>query len=256
VQDDLLDWFETGAEQEIALGDLDVILMRKDPPFDIEYIYTSYILERAEEAGALIVNRSRALRDMNEKVFTAWFPDCSPDTLITRSMSKIKAFLVEHGRIVVKPLHSMGGRSIFVVDSSDKNANVIFETLTDYGRAFAMAQVYVPEISQGDKRILLIDGEPVLHSLARVPPADDHRGNLVVGAVGEGRDLSKRDLWICSRVGPVLKERGVIFAGIDIIGDYLTEINVTSPTGIRELDNLFGLNIAGDLFDAIEKRLA
>jgi glutathione synthase len=255
VQDDPVEWFEIGAERNIALGDLDVVLMRKDPPFDIEYIYTSYILERAEEAGALIVNRSRALRDMNEKAYTAWFADCSPETLITRSMQEIKAFLDKHDRIVVKPLHSMGGRSIFVVDSSDNNANVIFETLTDYGQAFAMVQVFIPEISEGDKRILLIDGEPIPHALARIPPADDYRGNLVVGAVGEGRELSERDLWICSRVGPILKENGVIFAGIDVIGDYLTEINVTSPTGIRELDRIFDLNIAGSLFDAIEKRL-
>jgi glutathione synthase len=255
VQDNPDDWFETGAEQDIGLGDLDVILMRKDPPFDIEYVYTSYILERAEEAGALVVNRSRALRDMNEKAYTAWFASCSPETLITRSMTEIKAFLAEHGRIVVKPLHSMGGRSIFVVDSSDNNANVIFETLTDYGRVFAMAQVFIPAISEGDKRILLIDGEPIPHALARIPPADDYRGNLVVGAVGEGRDLSEQDLRICAEVGPALRDQGVIFAGIDVIGDYLTEINVTSPTGIRELDDIFDLNIAGDLFDAIEKRL-
>jgi glutathione synthase len=255
VRDDPEDWFRTSAEQDIALGDLDVILMRKDPPFDIEYIYTSYILERAEEAGAVVVNRSRALRDINEKAFTAWFADCSPETLITRSMTEIRAFLAEHDRIVLKPLHSMGGRSIFVVDSTDNNANVIFETLTDYGRVFAMVQVFIPEISEGDKRILLIDGEPVPYALARIPPADDYRGNLVVGAVGEGRELSERDLWICSRVGPVLKENGVLFAGIDVIGDYLTEINVTSPTGIRELDRIFDLNIAGHLFDAIETRL-
>lgn len=255
VQDNLENWFETESEQEIRLADLDVILMRKDPPFDIEFIYTSYILERAEEAGALIVNRSRALRDINEKAYTAWFADCAPLTIITRSMQDMKSFLSEHGRIVVKPLHSMGGRSIFVVDQNDNNANVVFETLTNYGQAFAMAQVYIPEISEGDKRILLIDGEPIPHALARIPPADDYRGNLVVGAVGEGRDLSERDRWICSRVGPVLKENGVIFAGIDVIGDYLTEINVTSPTGIRELDNIFDLNIAGDLFDAIEQRL-
>jgi glutathione synthase len=255
VRDDPDDWFDIGDQQEIFLGDLDVILMRKDPPFDVEYIYTSYILERAEEAGALVVNRARALRDMNEKVFTAWFADCSPATLITRSMREMKSFLADHDRIVVKPLHSMGGCSIFVVDKSDNNANVIFETLTDYGRVFAMVQAYIPEITQGDKRILLIDGEPVRHALARIPPDDDYRGNLVVGAVGEGRDLSERDLWICSRVGPVLKESGVIFAGIDVIGDYLTEINVTSPTGIRELDRIFDLNIAGKLFDAIEARL-
>ncbi|MCZ6808685.1 MAG: glutathione synthase [Proteobacteria bacterium] len=255
VQDDLENWFEIGAAQEISLGDLDVILMRKDPPFDMEYVYTSYILERAEEAGALIVNRPQALRDMNEKAYTAWFADCSPQTLVTRSMQEMKAFLAEHNRIVVKPLDGMGGRSVFVVSQGDNNANVIFETLTDNGCLFAMAQVYIPEISDGDKRILLIDGEPIPHALARIPPADDNRGNLVVGAVGTGRELSERDHWICSRVGPVLRERGVMFAGIDVIGDFLTEINVTSPTGIRELDKIFDLNIAGDLFDAIEKKL-
>jgi glutathione synthase len=255
VQDDLEDWFEIGSEQNINLGGLDVILMRKDPPFDMEYIYTSYILERAEQAGSLIVNQPQALRDMNEKAYTAWFPDCAPLTLITRSMAEMRTFLEEHQRIVVKPLDGMGGKSVFVVSRDDNNANVIFETLTDNGSFFAMAQVYIPEISEGDKRILLIDGEPIPHSLARIPPADDNRGNLVVGAVGKGRDLSERDRWICSKVGPVMKDRGVVFAGIDVIGDYLTEINVTSPTGIRELDNIFDLNIAGDLFDAIEKRL-
>ena len=255
VQDDPEHWFELSGEQDIGLGELDVILMRKDPPFDMEYIYTSYILERAEQAGTVIVNRPQALRDMNEKAYTAWFADCAPLTLITRSMQELKSFLAEHGRIVVKPLDGMGGRSIFVVDQNDNNANVIFEVLTDFGQIFATAQVYIPEISAGDKRILLIDGEPIPHSLARIPPADDYRGNLFVGAVGEGRELSERDLWICSRVGPVMKEQGVVFAGIDVIGDLLTEINVTSPTGIRELDRLFDLNIAGVLFDAIEKRL-
>lgn len=255
VQDDLVDWFETGAEQNISLRDLDVILMRKDPPFDMEYVYTSYILERAENAGSVVVNRPQALRDVNEKAYTAWFADCSPATLITRSMKEMKAFLKERNRVAVKPLDGMGGRSVFVVGRGDNNANVIFETLTDYGRKFAMAQEYIPEISEGDKRILLIDGAPIPHALARIPPEGDNRGNLVVGAVGEGRDLSDQDLRICSLVGPALRDRGVVFAGIDVIGDYLTEINVTSPTGIRELDNLFDLNIAGDLFDAIEKRL-
>ena len=255
VQDDLEDWFEIGSEQNIMLGELDVILMRKDPPFDMEYIYTSYILERAEAAGSLVVNQPQALRDMNEKAYTAWFADCAPLTLITRSMAEMKSFLEANESIVVKPLDGMGGKSIFVVNRGDNNANVIFETLTGNGRLFAMAQVYIPEISEGDKRILLIDGEPIPYSLARIPPADDNRGNLVVGAIGEGRELSERDLWICSQVGPVMKDRGVVFAGIDVIGDYLTEINVTSPTGIRELDKIFDLNIASDLFDAIEKRL-
>lgn len=255
VQNDLDQWFEFGASQEIRLGGLDVVLMRKDPPFDMEYIYTSYILERAEIAGALVVNKPQSLRDINEKAYTAWFEDCTPLTLITRSMPEIKRFLKEHGRIVVKPLDGMGGRSIFVVAHGDNNANVIFETLTDNGRRFAVAQVYIPEISAGDKRILLIDGAPIDYALARIPSADDNRGNLVMGAAGVGRELTERDRWICSRVGPTLEERGVVFAGIDVIGDYLTEINVTSPTGIRELDAIYDLNIAGTLFDAIEARL-
>ena len=255
VKDSLDDWFEFGGSADVPLGDLDVILMRKDPPFDMEYIHTTYILERAEQGGALVVNKPQSLRDMNEKAYTAWFGDCAPITLLTRSMADMKALLKEHHRIVVKPLDGMGGRSIFVVAEGDTNANVIFETLTDNGRRFAMAQVYIPEITSGDKRILLINGEPIPYALARIPSRDDNRGNLVMGAIGEGRDLTDRDRWICSRVGPVLKERGVIFAGIDVIGDYLTEINVTSPTGIRELDRKYGLNIAGTLFDAIEETL-
>jgi len=256
VRDDLSDWFTLGSEQEIRLGELDVILMRKDPPFDMEYIYSTYILERAEHAGALIVNCPQSLRDMNEKAYIAWFAECAPLTMVTRSMSEMKAFLLEHERIVVKPLEGMGGKSIFVVVAGDNNANVIFETLTDNGNRYAMAQVFIPEISEGDKRILLIDGDAIPYALARIPSADDFRGNLVMGAVGKGLELSERDRWICAQVGPVLRERGVIFAGIDVIGDYLTEINVTSPTGIRELDSAFDLNIAGTLFDAIEARLA
>lgn len=248
-------WWGFGADGELALGDLDVILMRKDPPFDMEYVYTTYILDRASAAGALIVNDPQALRNMNEKAYTAWFPDCAPLTLITRSMNDLRAFLAEHQNIVVKPLDGMGGKSIFVVRKDDNNANVIFETLTDFGTRFAMAQLYIPEISQGDKRILLINGEAVPYALARIPPADDNRGNLVVGAVGKGQELSTRDREICERVGPVLRDNGVIFAGIDIIGDFLTEVNVTSPTGMRELDRLFDLNIAGLMFDAIENEL-
>jgi glutathione synthase len=255
VQDDDSSWFELGPPEEIELGGLDAILMRKDPPFDMEYIYTTYILDRAQLAGALVINHPQALRDMNEKAYTAWFPNCTPLTLITRSMSEMKEFLAANGRIVVKPLDGMGGKSIFVVQQGDNNANVIFETLTDYGQRFAMAQVYIPEISLGDKRILLVDGEAVPFALARIPSADDNRGNLVMGAVGKGQELSARDREICAEVGPVLREQGVVFAGLDVIGDYLTEVNVTSPTGIRELDRQFDLNIAGLLFDAIESRL-
>ncbi|MBT8087222.1 MAG: glutathione synthase [Gammaproteobacteria bacterium] len=256
VTDNLDDWYEFGEQQDVALGDLDAILMRKDPPFDMEYVYTTYILERARLAGALIVNDPAALRDMNEKVYTAWFSDCTPQTLVTRSMSSIRDFVAEHERVVVKPLEGMGGRSVFVVQKGDKNANVIIETLTDFGRRFAMAQVFIPEIKQGDKRILLIDGEAVPHALARVPSADDYRGNIVAGATTTGQALSDADRRICARVGPKLKEAGVMFAGIDVIGDYLTEINVTSPTGIRELDRAFDLNIAGLMFDAMERQLA
>jgi len=255
VRDDNAAWFELGESRELLLGDLDVILMRKDPPFDMEYVYTTYILERAREAGALVVNRPQALRDINEKACTAWFPDCTPASLITRSINEMKAFLEELGHIVVKPLDGMGGRSVFVIKKGDNNANVIFETLTDNGRRFAIVQAFIPEISLGDKRILLINGEAVPCALARIPPADDNRGNLVVGAIGKGQQLSAADLAICNRVGPVLREHGVIFAGIDVIGDYLTEVNNTSPTGIRELDAQFGLNIAGLLFDAIESEL-
>ena len=255
VRDDDSDWFTLGATQEIDLGDLDVVLMRKDPPFDMEYVYTTYILDRAREAGALVVNHPQALRDMNEKAYTAWFPECTPLTLVTRSVEEMRSFLAEQQHIVAKPLDGMGGKSIFAIKKGDKNANVIFETLTDDGRKFAMAQVFVPEIRDGDKRILLIDGEAVPFSLARIPSGDDHRGNLVMGATGVGQPLSDADKAICERVGPALRDAGVVFAGIDVIGDYLTEVNVTSPTGIRELDKQFDLNIAGLMFDAIEKRL-
>lgn len=255
VRDNNDDWFDFGEQRDIELGDLDVILMRKDPPFDMEYVYTTYILDRAALAGALVVNAPQALRDMNEKAYTAWFPDCTPLTLVTRSMSEMKEFLAEHGRIVVKPLDGMGGRSIFVIQKGDNNANVILETLTDYGQQFAIAQVYIPEISLGDKRILLVDGEPVPYALARIPTGDDNRGNIVAGATTKGQALSDADKLICAEVGPVLRQQGVLFAGIDVIGDYMTEINVTSPTGIRELDREFDLNIAGLMFDAIEKNL-
>jgi len=256
VTDSKSGWHELGPPQEMLLSLLDVILMRKDPPFGTEYIYTTYILERAELCGVLVINRPRSLRDMNEKVYTAWFPQCCPETLITRSMADMRAFLAEQEHIVVKPLHSMGGRSIFTVKKGDNNANVVFETLTDYGEQHAMAQRYIPEIARGDKRIILVDGRPVSRVLARIPAPDDNRGNLVAGAEPEVRELTERDQWICAQVGPVLRERGVIFAGLDVIGDYLTEVNVTSPTGIRELQKLGGLDVAATLFDAIDTQLA
>lgn len=255
VRDSADDWHEFGDLVDICLGELDVILMRKDPPFDTEYIYSTYILERAELAGALIVNRPASLRDINEKVFTAWFADCCPETLVTRSIEQMRSFMRTHGKIVVKPLDSMGGHSIFVVDETDNNANVVFETLTDYGARSAMAQRYIPEITAGDKRILLVDGEPAPSVLARIPLAGDNRGNFVAGARAEVRPLTEQDRRICDRVGPILKDRGILFAGLDIIGDYLTEINVTSPTGIRELVKLADIDMAAKLMNAIEARV-
>jgi len=257
VRDHLEDWFTIGEPQPVRLGDFDAILMRKDPPFDTEYIYSTYILERAELQGALVVNRPQGLRDMNEKVFTAWFPECCAPTLITRDMADMHAFLREHGRIVCKPLYGMGGRSIFVVDLGDKNANVVFETLTEYGQRFAIAQRYIPDIVEtGDSRVIVVDGTPVPYALARIPSAADNRGNLAAGAKGIGRPLNDRDRWLAGQIGPVLRERGMLFVGLDVIGGFVTEINVTSPTGVRELDRQFGLDIGGTLMDAIDRRLA
>ena len=256
VRADPNDWHTLGEPAVEPLGGFDVILMRKDPPFDMEFIYTSYILERAELAGALVVNRARGLRDMNEKVYTAWFPQCCAPTLVTRDMAEMAAFARTHGRIVCKPLHSMGGHSIFVIEASDKNANVVYETLTENGSHFAMVQKYLPDIVQGgDSRILLIDGEPVPYALARIPSAQDHRGNLAAGAQGVGRALNERDRWLCQQIGPALRAHGMLFVGLDVIGGFVTEINVTSPTGIRELERQFDLDIGGMLMAAIERAL-
>ena len=254
VTDNRDDWFTAGESSVQPLADLDVILMRKDPPFDMEFIYTTYILELAERAGCLIVNRPAALRDQNENASPAWIPELAPETLITRDQARIKAFLEQHQHIVVKPLDGMGGRSIFTLRKGDTNTNVVLETLTDYGHQFAMAQRYLPAISDGDKRVLLVDGEPVDYMLARVPNAEDGRGNLVMGATADARPLTDVERNIATAVGPTLRERGVIFAGLDVIGDRLTEINVTSPTGIREIDQHFSINIAAQLLDAIEAR--
>ncbi len=255
VRTDLYDWFTHGDPVAQPLGDFDVLLMRKDPPFDTEYIYATYILERAEVAGCLVVNRPQGLRDMNEKVFTAWFPECCAPTLITRTMPDMHAFLAEHGKAVCKPLDGMGGRGIFVLDAGDKNASSVFETLTGYGKQYAIIQRYLPEIvTGGDSRVILVDGEPVPYALARIPAATDNRGNLAAGAKGVGRPLTERDRWLCAQIGPTLRERGMLFVGLDVIGGFVTEINVTSPTGIRELDTQFDLDIAGLLMDAIAAR--
>ena len=256
VRADPNDWFTRGEPQDMRLGELDCLLMRKDPPFDTEYIYTTYVLDRAQEQGALVVNRPQGLRDMNEKVFTAWFPQCCAPTLITRNMAEMEAFMREHGKIVCKPLDGMGGRSIFVLERQDKNMNVIFETLTGYGQRFAIVQKYIPDIVEtGDSRVLLIDGEPVPYALARIPLATDNRGNLAAGAKGVGRPLNDRDRWLAQQIGPTLAAQGMLFVGLDVIGGYVTEINVTSPTGLRELDKQFGTNIGDLLMQAIERRL-
>ena len=256
VRDDPDSWFELGETWDNGLEELDVILMRKDPPFDMEYVYTTYILELAELRGLLVVNKPASLRDINEKAYTAWFSHCTPPSLISRSENDLKAFLEEQEKIVLKPLDGMGGRSIFVVARMDLNTNGILETLTEYGSRFILAQRYIPEITEGDKRILLVDGEPLDYALARIPAPGETRGNLVMGARGEGRELTKRDRWLCSEVGPALKSKGVLFAGLDVIGDYLTEVNVTSPTGIRELDRQYGINAADMLLETIESKLS
>ncbi|UYU31378.1 glutathione synthase [Siccibacter colletis] len=249
-------WYEFTSEQDVALADLDVILMRKDPPFDTEFIYATYILERAEEQGTLIVNKPQSLRDCNEKLFTAWFADLTPHTLVTRNKAQLKAFWQQHGDIIMKPLDGMGGASIFRVKEGDPNIGVIAETLTELGTRYCMAQNYLPAIVDGDKRVLVVDGEPVPYCLARIPQGGETRGNLAAGGRGEARPLTDSDWEIARRVGPTLKAKGLIFVGLDIIGDRLTEINVTSPTCIREIEAAFPVSITGMLMDAIEARLA
>ncbi|MCK5639350.1 MAG: glutathione synthase [Gammaproteobacteria bacterium] len=256
VFDDAQKWYSLGEPVIRPLSELDVILMRKDPPFDMEYIYTTYMLEQAEIAGTLVVNRPASLRDANEKLFATQFPQCAPPTLVTRDADELLRFLTEQQSLILKPLDGMGGSSIFKVTQGDPNTSVIIETLTEYGSRYIMAQRFIPEISQGDKRILLIDGEPVPYALARIPAEGELRGNLAAGGRGQGVELSERDLWICEQVGPVLREKGLLFVGLDVIGDYLTEINITSPTCIRELDKLYGLNIGDQLMSAIEKKLS
>ena len=253
VFDDSENWFEIVDSFEIDLGDLDVILMRKDPPFDIQYVFSTYVLDQAQRNGVLIVNRPQGLRDANEKASTVWFPDCIPATLISRSLEQMRKFLATHQRVVVKPLDLMGGRSVFSTDLEDGNHNVIFETVSDYGRKYTVLQQYIPEIAEtGDRRILLIDGEPIPFALARIPAPGDHRGNMDAGARVEVNPLTDREWSICKQIGPTLREQGLLFTGIDIIGGYMTELNVTSPTGIRELERETGIPIAEKLFDSID----
>ncbi|UVL78202.1 glutathione synthase [Pseudomonas putida] len=248
-------WFELGEEQDSPLAELDVILMRKDPPFDMEFVYSTYLLEQAENDGVLVVNRPQSLRDCNEKMFATLFPQCTTPTLVSRRPDIIREFAAKHVDVILKPLDGMGGTSIFRHRAGDPNLSVILETLTALGTQQIMAQAYLPAIKDGDKRILMIDGEPVDYCLARIPASGETRGNLAAGGRGEARPLTDRDRWIAAQVGPTLREKGLLFVGLDVIGDYLTEINVTSPTCIREIDAAYNTDIGGKLMDAIDRQL-
>ena len=255
VQRDPQQWHQIISEQDIPLDTLDVILMRKDPPFDQEYIYATYLLERAESMGVYVVNKPQSLRDANEKLFTAWFPQCCAETLVARESARIKSFLQEQGEIILKPLDGMGGTSIFHVRQDDPNLSVILETMTQYNSRYIMAQKYIPEIKAGDKRILMINGEAVPYALARIPAEGESRGNLAAGGRAEGRPLTEQDWWITQQVGPTLKEKGLIFVGLDVIGDKLTEINVTSPTCFQEITQQKGFDVAKAFVDALLPKL-
>jgi glutathione synthase len=248
-------WYSLAEPEMRDLADLDVVLMRIDPPFNNEYIYSTYLLEQAERQGSLIVNRCQSLRDCNEKIFATQFPQCCPPVLVSADAKRLKAFHLEHRDVIFKPLDGMGGTSIFRVKEDDPNVNVILETLTDYGKQTIMAQLYLPEIVEGDKRILMINGEPVPYCLARIPSSGETRGNLAAGGTGRAQPMSERDLWIAAQIGPSLREKGLLFVGLDVIGDYLTEINVTSPTCIREIDNAYDLDIGGQLMECIAQEL-
>jgi len=255
VQDDEAKWFSKDDVESQPLSNLNVILMRKDPPFNTEYIYTTYILEAAEKLGVIVINKPQSLRDYNEKIFSSLFPQCIPPLIVSSHSGKIKKFLNAQGEIILKPLDGMGGSSIFKVSNSDPNLNVIIETLTCKGTQTIMAQKFIPDIIRGDKRILMIGGEPIPYCLARIPPKGDIRGNLAIGGKGIVQELDDRDLWIANQVGGFLKEKGIILAGLDVIGSYLTEINITSPTCAREIEREKSIDIGGKLFDVIERYL-
>lgn len=248
-------WFELDDFCSRPLAEIDVLLMRKDPPVDTQFIYTTYILEQAERDGCLVVNRPQSLRDCNEKVFATQFPQCCPPTLVARDMATLRAFARQHGDVILKPLDGMGGSGIFRCREDDPNVSVILETLTEHGQQFIMAQRFIPAISKGDKRILVVDGEPIAYSLARIPAEGETRGNLAAGGRGVAQPLTERDRWIVNEVAPALTEKGLLFVGLDVIGDYLTEINITSPTCVREIDRAFDTRIGDRLMDAIEARL-
>ena len=255
VFDDSKHWYELTDPQDMLVSDLDAVLMRKDPPFDTEFIYATYMLERAEEAGTLIVNKPQSLRDCNEKLFTAWFSEFTPKTLVTRSSDKIRQFHQKEKDVIIKPLDGMGGASIFRIKADDANVGVIIETLTNHGEQYAMVQEFMPEISDGDKRILIVNGEPMPYCLARIPAMGETRGNLAAGGRGVARPLSASDKAIADAIAPELKKRGLYFVGLDVIGDKVTEINVTSPTCIREIEAAYPINISGKLMDAIEENI-
>ena len=251
VTDNNDDWYRLADAVNHDLADLDIILMRQDPPFNAEYIYATYLLEKVEREGVLVVNRPGSVRDSNEKLFATDFPQCCAPTLVSSQSTLLRNFVQEFGDTVMKPLDGMGGSNIFRVRKDSPNISVVIEVLTQHGKTPIMAQRFVPEITEGDKRILMINGEPVPYALARIPKEGELRGNLAAGGTGQGRELSDRDRWICEQVGPTLKRKGLYFVGLDVIGDYLTEINVTSPTCSRELDAIFDINIAGQLFDTL-----
>ena len=252
VRADPQNWYTLGDETLQNLGELDAILMRKDPPFDNQYIYATYVLELAERAGCLIVNKPSSLRDCNEKVFATYFPQCCPPVLVSRANSDLKAFHKQHGDVIYKPLDGMGGASIFRCKHDDPNVSVILETLTEHGNSYIMAQKFIPDIRNGDKRVLVVNGEAIPYALARIPAEGETRGNLAAGGTGVAQALSERDKWIVQQVAPTLVEKGLVFVGLDIIGDYLTEINVTSPTCVREIDKAYDTKIGEKLMLAIE----
>lgn len=253
VFDDNEKWFDAGPLATMDAAKLDVILMRLDPPFDMEYIYTTYLLEMAEQQGSLIVNKPASLRDANEKLFATQFPQCCTDVLVSRDPQKLRDFVIKFKDVILKPLDGMGGQSIFRVTPDDANLSVILETMVDFGQHTVMAQKFIPEITAGDKRILMVNGDAIAYTLARIPAKGETRGNIAAGGTGIAMPITEREQWIANQVGPSLKKMGILFAGLDVIGDYLTEINITSPTCIREIDKQFNLDIAGQLMDCIEK---
>jgi len=255
VTDQLDHWFDKHSTQTIELSEFDVILMRKDPPFNMDYIYATYLLEQAEKNGVLVANKPQSLRDANEKLFALNFAHCMPTTLISTQIDQIKSFIKTEKIVVVKPLDGMGGNDIFKLSEGDSNIDEVLNYLTHKGTRQILVQTFLADISKGDKRILLINGKPIDYALARMPAEGSFKGNLAAGATGVGQPLSDRDYYLCEQIGPTLKDKGLMFVGLDVIGDYITEINVTSPTCIRELDAQFSLNIAGELFDTIERQL-